>query len=112
MRLIEVFNNLLEADAVGETDAQKQEDTVLEFPHQNFTVSIVKTGKKLFFTPQQHSSITTQMKSYVDKISENFLVLNIKEHGEGAFEIEIDPREDFDAVIEFVQGQLDGEREI
>jgi hypothetical protein len=40
-------------------------------------------------------------------IKQNFNVLRVKDKGAGSFEIEFDPREDFESAIDFVKEQID-----
>lgn len=107
MKLMEVYRKIVEQtpDAI--------EDVVLEFPNQNFNVSIFPEQKKLVFVPQFHNSFTEGMKSYIFMIKERFRIAEIDDldkdddpndnHLQNAFAVFIDPREDFSLVTQMLR---------
>jgi hypothetical protein len=88
-------------------EIQQETDNVIEFPNENFVMTIFRPEKKLLFSPQQHQSLPGKVRTYVNMIKQNFNVLKVKDKGAGTFELEFDPREDFESAIDFVKTQLD-----
>ena len=84
---------------------QEGDGEVLEFPHDNFTLSIFRGTKKLLFSPQHHDSITNKIRTLVNTLKQNFRILRVNDKDLGAFEIEVDPRENFEAIIDFIKNQ-------
>lgn len=112
--LLEVF---------AEQDAQGLEDT-LEFPNQNFIVSIDRDQKKLTFMPQSHSSLPSKMRTFLTMIQQKFRVIqkkSLEDEGDqgpgdqdnpelrGNFELIFDPREDINIVVDFIKRKVEEE---
>ena len=68
-------------------------------------VTAERDQKRLLFIPVHHSSVTDKIQSYGNVLKQNFMVISTKEIEDGAFEFVFDPREDFEAVIDFVKAQ-------
>lgn len=99
MKLKEVYKDLLrEAEGDGET---------LEFPNDNFTLSIFRGNKTLLFSPQHHNAITSKIRTLINMLKQNFRILRINNKDLGAFEVEVDPREDFESVVDFIKNQTE-----
>lgn len=105
---------------------QEDAENIIEFPNENFTVSINRNEKKLVFAPLLHSAIPSKIRTYINLLKQNFRVLRVNSLEDeddtrendvddpklrGVFEIEFDPREDFEAVLDFIRNQIDRERE-
>lgn len=86
-------------------------DAVIELPNQNMTVSVVRSKKTLTFIPQFHDSLTNKVRTYVNTLKQNFRVLRTVNKGMNTFEMQFDPRENFDEVIAAVQELAALERE-
>lgn len=80
---------------------------VLELPNSNFTISVFREEKKLLFTPQEHSSLPDSVKELVYTMKEYFNISKINNKDNAIFEVEFDPRQDFNKVLLFIQEQLD-----
>jgi hypothetical protein len=115
MRLKEVLLEIL-----AEQDVQGLEDTI-EFPTQNFVVSIDRAEKKLTFSPQSHSMLPSKMRTFLTMLKQNFRVIKLNSLEDeddagpgdvddpnlrGIFEIEFDPREDFEKVVDFIRQKV------
>lgn len=90
---------------VLESLLREQGAEVIEFPNDNFTLSVFRDKKALLFTPQYHHSITNKIRTLITMLKESFRILRVNDRDLGSFEVEVDPREDFDAVVEFIRGQ-------
>lgn len=77
----------------------------LQFPDDNFVLSVFRSTKTLLFTPQYHNSITNKIRILVNMLKQNFNIARVSDKDMGSFEVEVDPREDFEAVIEFIKSQ-------
>jgi hypothetical protein len=114
-------NILLEA--LAEQDAQGLDDT-LEFPNQNFTVSIDRNQKKLIFSPQSHSALPSKMRTFLSMLKRDFRITRLKsleDEGDqgpgdtddpnlrGVFEIEFDPRENIEEIVDYIRRKVEEE---
>jgi hypothetical protein len=112
-------------EALVEQDPQGL-DNVIEFPNENFMVSIDRNRKKLIFSPQQHSSLPSKLRTMLTMLKQRFNIIKVNslededDAGQGdtddpnlrgVFEIVVDPREDFEAVVDFVRNSMDREEE-
>jgi hypothetical protein len=77
--------------------------SIVELPSVNMNVSIFASEKKLIFSTQDHQALTEKIKKYVNFFKRNFRIDSINSLKGGNFEIVFDPREDFMAVIDFLQ---------
>ena len=84
---------------------KEQDEEIIEPPNDNFTLSIFRNEKKILFTPQYHTSVTGKIRTLVNMLKQNFRILRITDKDIGSFEVEIDPREDIDAVVNFIRDQ-------
>ena len=96
--MISLKQIFLEAEGDGET---------LEFPNDNFVLSIFRGNKTLLFSPQYHNSITNKIRTLVNMLKQNFRILAVKDKDLGAFEVQVDPREDFEAVVDYIKNQAE-----
>jgi len=83
------------------------DDSVLEFPHSNFSISVFRDEKKLLFTPQNHQSIPTKIRTFVNDLKQNFRVSEVSQKELGAFEITLDPRTDLDTVLDYIKQTME-----
>lgn len=91
MKLIEVYKSILREQA---------ETSMLEFPNDNFVVSIFPNEKRLLFSPIDHTSITQNIRTVVQVLKQNFRILNVTvDENTGVIEVVADPREDFEQII-------------
>jgi hypothetical protein len=79
---------------------------VLFLPNTSFVISVFKEEKKLLFTPQDHNTLPPKIKEFVYSLKEYFNISNINHKEEGIFEIEFDPRQDFNQVMVYVKEQM------
>lgn len=89
---------LMEMDGDGET---------LQFPDDNFVLSVFRGNKTLLFTPQYHKSITNKIRILVNMLKQAFRIVRVSDRDLGAFEVEVDPREDFETVVNFIKNQAE-----
>lgn len=97
---------------------EQESEDVLEFPNENFTVSLDRERQRLIFAPQQHASLPSRLRNMLNMLKQRFNVSKVNSLEDeddvgpndiddpnlrGIFEIVLDPRENFDAVIEFIQ---------
>lgn len=80
---------------------------VLEFPHDNFVLSVFRGEKKLVFSPQFHNAITSKIRTLVNMLKQNFRILRVNDLDGSSFEVEVDPREDFEAVVDYIRSQAE-----
>ncbi len=85
---------------------------VLSLPHTNFVISVFPEDKRLMFTPQKQEELPRKIIEFVYAIKEYFNVSEIKEMDQNIFQIEFDPRQDFDKVMLFIQEQMDVDEEL
>ena len=110
MLLKEILNQVLREQDEG--------NMTIEFPKEKFVVSVDKQQKKLIFSPQESSALANKIRPTILLLKRNFNVANIRgDEGEadiedpnarGIFEVELDPRENIDKVIEFLSRQVGG----
>lgn len=91
MKLISVYDLVI-----------KEAAEVMEFPNDNFTVSIFRAERKIIFSPQQHQYVTKKVRSHVNAIKQNFHTISVTDLPNATFEIELDPRESIDEVVKFL----------
>lgn len=97
MTLKEIYEKILREGA--------QPAEVFEFPHDNFVLSVFRGEKKLLFSPQQHDSITGKIRTLVNMLKNDFRVLRVNAKDGNCFEVELDPRENIDSVIDYITNQ-------
>lgn len=85
---------------------------VLSLPNTNFVISVFPEEKRLMFTPQKYEELPKKIIEFVYAIKEYFNVSEIKETDRNIFEIDFDPRQDFDKVMLFIQEQMDIDEEL
>lgn len=90
---------------VVESLLREQDAEVMEFPNDNFTLSIFRSNKTLVFTPQYHHSVTNKIRTLITMLKQNFRILRVNDKDLGSFEVEVDPREDFESVVDFIRNQ-------
>ncbi len=76
---------------------------IIYLPEVNMTVSLFPAEKKILFSPQDHESLTSKIRTYVNMMQQNFRIDDINFLDAGSFEMVFDPRESFEAVIQFLQ---------
>jgi hypothetical protein len=84
---------------------QEDEGNVIEFPQDNFNLSIFRSQRKLLFTPQFHNAMTKNVRTLVTMLKQNFRIKEVNDKSLGAFEIEVEPTEDFESVVDFIKQQ-------
>ena len=85
--LYEIYKSLL-----------KEEKEVIEFPSDEFSAVADKQSAKVLFTSEKG-------KEMAGVLNASFLVLKIQDLPNKMIEVSFDPREDFNAVIEFLKSQ-------
>lgn len=93
---------------------QETPGNIIEFPNQNFIVTLIPEEKRLIFIPQFHNSLTRNMDVYISQLHERFRITQINDldkndKSSNAFEILIDPREDWSEVDSFVRAMANKE---
>lgn len=94
MRLQEIVKRIL---------CEQDQDNIIEFPNENMTVSVFRAEKKLIFSPQEHESLPSKIRTVLHLLKQNFHVLRVKHMAGNSFELDFDPREDFESVITFIK---------
>jgi hypothetical protein len=105
-------------EVLREFDSDGKEK-VIELPNQNFTVSLFRKEQKIVFMPQDHSSIPMKVREYIYDLKGKFNISRINslddeqdpstsrdDNLRGAFEVIVDPREDFERVVEYLRGLM------
>jgi hypothetical protein len=110
-------------EALAEQDAQGLDDTI-EFPNQNFVVSVDRNQKKLIFSPQSHSALPSKMRTFINMLKRDFRITRLKsleDEGDqgpgdtddpnlrGVFEVQLDPREDVNEVVDYIKKKVEEE---
>lgn len=105
MKLFEVF---LEAIEDIDTSPMPGMDNgqVLSLPNTKFVISVFNDEKKLLFTPQGHSDLPLAIIDFVYDLRDLFNVLRVNDKEEGIFEVEFDPRQDFNEVLTYVKEEM------
>lgn len=85
---------------------------VLSLPNTNFVISVFPEEKRLMFTPQKHEELPSKIIEFVYAIKEFFNVSEITERDQNIFEIDFDPRQDFDKVMLFIKEQMDVDEDL
>lgn len=115
MRLLRVLQ-----EALTEQDPSGLDDT-LEF--SGFTVSVDRPKKRLIFSPQVATGnvAPTSLRTMMTMLKQNFNVtkaVSLEDEGDaapgdsddpalrGVFELQVDPREDFEAVVDFIKNEI------
>lgn len=103
MKLKEVFINLLK-----EGEEEPVDDSIIEFPEYNFSVSLFKDEKRIIFSPQNCTQDLPEMvDAFVEIMKEKYAVSKAEPKEVGTFEVVFDPREDFESVLTFIKQQVD-----
>jgi len=108
---------------------QDESNMVLEFPKQKFTVSVDKKQKKLLFSPSESTIVPSGLRTTVLMLQRNFNVSEVSSaeskqkqqqspegsepeqfdvnspNVRGVIEVQLDPRENIDKVVEFLSRQ-------
>ena len=108
MKLISIAKMVLREQGGAEEEAPEEDSSnpsaeVIEMPHDNMTISVFRDKKILAFVPQFHNSITNKIRTFINSLKENFMVLRITPKSINSFEVEFDPRQNFDEVVNFIQ---------
>lgn len=106
MKLKDVFEHLLKETDDLESITGDDQDNIIYVPESNFSISLFPNTKTLLFSPQEHTSVTKQVRTLLNSIKQQFRVSSVNEKGVGIFEVVLDPREDFDAVVDFIKSQV------
>ena len=102
MKLKEVFINLIKEEE------QVFDDSIIEFPEHNFSVSLFKDEKRIIFSPQNYTQNLPEMvDAFVEIMKEKYVVSKAEPKEVGTFEVIFDPREDFESVLTFIKQQLE-----
>lgn len=112
MKIKNLFLKLLKEQENEMDSISVEDDQVMEFPNSNFVVSVFKDEKKLLFSPQNHQSLTNKIRTFVNLIKQNFRVLGVSAKSGGAFELQLDPREDIDSTVDFIKREIDSDSNI
>jgi hypothetical protein len=99
MKLLEVYNNL------GEQEDKK----FVEFPRYNFYVSFDDQQKKVLFSPIKTGAHSSKARTFVNMLKQKFRITNVRSSQVGAFEITVDPRENFGLVKDYITQSVDRE---
>lgn len=99
-------------------------EDVVEFPNSNFVLSIDRNNKKIIFSPQSHAALPSKMRTFITMLKQDFRVIRLKsleDEGDagpgdtddlalrGVFEIEFDPREDFESIVDYIKQKVQNE---
>lgn len=110
MKLKTVFEYLLKEEEESEIDdldpVTSDEDNIIEVPSSNFVISLFPNTKTLLFSPQEHTSVTKQVRTLINDLKQEYSVDSVVMKGANAFEVKFDAREDFDAVVDFIKSQV------
>jgi hypothetical protein len=107
MKLVEVLNKILKEIDDGLSNISSQDDSVLEFPNQNFSISVFRDEKKLLFAPIQHQSIPSKTRTFINNLKQNFRIKQIVQKDLGSFEVVLDEREDLDSVLDYIKQEIE-----
>jgi hypothetical protein len=99
-------------EILKEQDDSQSSSEIYQFPHDNMTISVFRNRKILSFTPQFHKSLTSKIRTFITTLKTNFMVLRITPKSMNSFEVEFDPRQNFDEVVDFVKQQAENEGSI
>ena len=99
MLLSQIFKNILRE--------QNENSDILEFPKQNTIVSIFRNEKKLLFVPFKDQTIPNKIRTFVNILKQNFRVVKVVDRDIGSFEVEFDPREDLNVIVDFIKNEMD-----
>ena len=107
-------------DIIKEIYEQEESENIIDFPDQNFTVALDPNQKKMIFAPEEDSVLPSKLRTLIQMIRQEFNVSNVKsleDEGDydsgddsemrGSFQMEFDPRENFDEAVRFIQQQAD-----
>jgi hypothetical protein len=103
VKLISIAKMVLREQDQEEGDESQSSAEVFQFPHDNMTISVFRNKKVLAFIPQFHQSLTTTIRTFITTLKQNFMVLRVTPKDMSAFEVEFDPRQNFDEVVEYVK---------
>jgi len=115
MKLTSVIKKIIK-----EQDDNIELDNTIEFPKENFILSIDRPKKKIIFSPQyKNTSIPSKIRTLIVMLKQRFDILNVnslEDKGtatqandqdisnlKGVFEIEVDPSENFESIIDYIQ---------
>ncbi len=103
MKLADVLL-LIEQELQQQANAPQK---VVEFPAQNFAVSLIKAQKKLIFSPIEGDA-SASIRSMINQMkTQGFKVSALHQKGMGTFEVDLDKTENFDLVVDYLKQQLD-----
>ena len=89
--------------AVG--DVVSDGSDIIELPEIQMIVSLFPAEKKLVFSAQDHTSMPLKAKRYIDILHQNFRITDVRSLSDSSFEVELDPREDFQSIVNFLSPQ-------
>ena len=112
MKLISIINKIIKEQEMID------DENVFELPSKNMTVSIDRNKRKFIFAPFKNKK-SSEIRNLINLLKNNFRTTKINNLSDedsrnkqnyvsdliNAFEVEIDPRENFDSVIDFVKNQ-------
>ena len=80
-----------------------EEDSTIELPKQNLVVSFFEQEKRLNFSALDVSKPAPQARTFINELKQKFKVSQVKQQAGNVFVVLIDPREDFNLVIDFIK---------
>jgi len=100
-------------------EQEQDSEDVIEFPSNNMVLSVDKNKKKLILTPLNLSSNSSTIRKIILMLKQNFKIskINALEDDDSrvnktydsslknTFEIQVDPTENLDSVVEFVKNE-------
>jgi len=112
MKLIEILHRLIVEQEIQDLD------NVVEFPRDNFVLTIDRSKRQLIFSPLMNAVFDSKVRTLLTMLKQNFKVTkidNLEDENDtkpgdkddpnlkNVFQVELDPREDFEAVIDFIK---------
>ena len=95
-------------EALKEQELQPEDDKVVSFPKQNFSVSFFEKEKKIFFSPLV-GGMSSKLRSIIGKLKQNFKIVSVTPKEMGSFDVAVDPRENYPSIIDYIKNELDQE---
>lgn len=91
------------SDPVSSALPQMQQEKTFELPKLNLSVSLFEKEKRILFSPLDKEKPAPKVRSLIVQLRNEYDVKSVKQKGENIWEVQLDPRQSFYTVVDFVK---------
>lgn len=91
----------------GAQQTGNQEENIVTYPKDSFSISLFPDKKKMLFSPLKGSIPPKKPRMIVNQLKNNFNIYTVKDLQGGILEVTLNPSEDFFKVVDFIKNWMD-----